>query len=979
MPSPIQETITAATVGVQGPAGPNVNASGLAALLSSAALVAPAGAQAVLAGLKSDGTLARYRPTGNAVLVSSFGAPTGTDDTATIQAAYDAAVATSRRLIFDDPTGGAGTTWITRSTILDTSGALSVPQVTNIDTSTGVITFDRAHKMNTGEVTQFVGTDIGSSTKIVAYTDYYVRVQSSTTVTLYDTAAHANAGGATGQIIPNKGNTTTGVIVTLTLAANLTNGQNTLTVTDGSKVIAGDTINLSTISGSTVNVSVLSVAGNVLTLTANYSGSTVNSGTVVWLSAVDVANTLTMEMGTTLAFTGPASYNGAYTVPTVTSISGSTVHFNWPINTNYPTPGATQGIIQQLYVDPRYQNRAIEISGSPGVILKKHASFSGTSVLMFSQGTQAYVHDLELWGRTYGQNLEGVNGGNINPGDDGIRFISMAGVRVERCRIKFCGDSALRFTTSTGWPGTRSTTYPQAGVYTFGVVVRDNYILDCFQLSTTNSNDSFRGGAKDITYTGNVFENIGGSVKFANRVSGSTNLMIYGNVFRRVGRHGLELDSVDNYDIHNNTFENCKAHGIQLIANNSSSSATANKIVGFAFNDCRIADNIFKAGPLTTSSSCAIAISTDAYADGTLFDYYGLIIRGNKVYDYPGTPVLLSTGSYVNLDVSDNQIVRCGGQRIFDIRPRISTTVAGMKSNMKFSGNVASRCNGTKTTMFYIYPSNGAAGGPYLRGVKIYNNTLDGQELTLGSNVSNDGRLLWTDWLQDAEIYNNTAQGFFGGMIYLQTEGKDVTIRDNILINANTVAGGGIQLTNTDGVNLLNNRIANGYAGSAAIGIDRQCKRVVIGGNDLKDSANKTISIGNVPVKTSLDRSRREDFMAAAPTTNNGTWDAGDRYRLTAPAAGASPGGICTVGGSLSTINTTATSDGSTAVLTSIGAMTNLSVGAYVTHPGFTGTRKIVSMTATTITLDANSTSVSAGGALTNVTPTFKTMAALAA
>ena len=48
--------------------------------------------------------------------------------------------------------------------------------------------------------------------------------------------------------------------------------------------------------------------------------------------------------------------------------------------------------------------------------------------------------------------------------------------------------------------------------------MKDNYFLDCFQTSTTNSNSNYQGGSRDVWYVNNLFENMGGSVKFANRV-----------------------------------------------------------------------------------------------------------------------------------------------------------------------------------------------------------------------------------------------------------------------------------------------------------------------------------------------------------------------------------------------------------------------------------------------------------------------------
>jgi hypothetical protein len=74
--------------------------------------------------------------------------------------------------------------------------------IDSIATATEVLTMASAHGWQTGQPVQFstIGTAPTSSPQVAAGTVYYARREGASTLTLYDTAAHAYAGGATGRI-----------------------------------------------------------------------------------------------------------------------------------------------------------------------------------------------------------------------------------------------------------------------------------------------------------------------------------------------------------------------------------------------------------------------------------------------------------------------------------------------------------------------------------------------------------------------------------------------------------------------------------------------------------------------------------------------------------------------------------------------------------------------------------------------------------
>lgn len=897
---------------------------------------------------------------GGVIYASSYGIPSGVNDTTLVQNAFNAAVAGSRKLVLDGP---PGTVYALQGTIQDSTGAMQTPRISDVNTTTGVVTFNAAHNLQTGNVLGTTGTNIGNGgalAQITAYTEYFFNRLSSTTGYFYNTKANAVTGTATGRIIPNIGVQTTGVFNTITNSGNINNGATSFTANDASKLVIGDFLNF-TGNGSSSFPKITNIVGNVITFSPAWGGSTITAGTTIWTSSMDVVSALTLEVGSTVSMN---SYNSVNSVFIITSINGLTLHFNNPPNTNLTA--SSQTVTLGAWCDPKYQAIKFELSASPGVIVIKGGSFTGTMFQWF-YCSNIYIHDMELRGLTTGYTPDP----NIVNGDDGIRVLGSAMCRVERCILKDFGDSALRFHTSSYWVGAKSTTYPNAGVYSNNIIVQDCTFINCFQLSTTNSNSDYQGGSTGIWYVNNYFDGIGGSVKFANRAPGAMDVFLLDNRINKCGRHGFELDSIDNYIVRGNVFRNVLKYGVVLIANNQ-------QPIGFEFHDAKIIDNIFYCAGASTGGG--IYFASDLYPDNTLWDYRGLEICRNKFYDCPNGsyPVQVANGSLVDFRLQDNTVDNCANPQAFRLTPRISVTT-GFRNMWQLTGNIVRNCSGTKCSMFYIFPGNGVTdSGKYIRGIMIANNMFDINDVTLGSNASNDGRFLWGDFLQDVIIHGNYVNGFGGSCVYIQTEGKDITVRNNEFIILNTASGSVLAFNGVNGVYISRNRLVNSYAGTGPVNFDRKCQNVKYANdNDLSQSASKSVSLGNVPNKSGNTGQLREDYVSSAP--NSGTWDAGDRYWFTGPAANTSMGGICTVGGSYSTISATGDSTNGSAVITSVSSMSNISIGMYLTHAGFSGTRKVIAMTSDTVTLNANATSDQTAAALAVANPTFKAMAAIAA
>jgi hypothetical protein len=122
---------------------------------------------------------------------------------------------------------------------------------TGVNSGTEVITLDATHGYTNGDPAYY--QDQGGSQN-VGLTDgnlYYVRSESSTTITLYDTAAHAIAGGATGRQDLTSGGSETQYIYSAAAAIyNNSGGAITINIVDG-----GDTPSIRNSDGSSTTVS----------------------------------------------------------------------------------------------------------------------------------------------------------------------------------------------------------------------------------------------------------------------------------------------------------------------------------------------------------------------------------------------------------------------------------------------------------------------------------------------------------------------------------------------------------------------------------------------------------------------------------------------------------------------------------------------------------------------------------------------------
>ncbi len=135
-----------------------------------------------------------------------------------------------------------------------------------------------------------------------------------------------------------------------------------------------------------------------------------------------------------------------------------------------------------------------------------------------------------------------------------------------------------------------------------------------------------------------------------------------------------------------------------------------------------------------------------------------------------------------------------------------------------------------------------------------------------------------------------------------------------------------------------------------------------------------------------VDKSLYDPDVYALGVPTVGTWSRGQQTRCSTMAVGVTPGAQCITNGHLAGVATTAlgtaTSGSPNIVLATLNDFDGYAPGIYITHPGFTGTVKIIGINLDTLTLtvDANATSTPGSPqAMTIATATFGKHAVLTA
>ena len=110
-----------------------------------------------------------------------------------------------------------------------------------------------------------------------------------------------------------------------------------------------------------------------------------------------------------------------------------------------------------------------------------------------------------------------------------------------------------------------------------------------------------------------------------------------------------------------------------------------------------------------------------------------------------------------------------------------------------------------------------------------------------------------------------------------------------------------------------------------------------------------------------------------------GTWLRGDRILDKTPTAGGVEGWVCTSSGTLGTLASVTGSITTGSTTLNVNDATQLAVGQFITIAGVTGTKRIVYLEGTTVTIDSSSNATVSGAAIAYSAATLKSFGAISA
>jgi len=154
----------------------------------------------------------------------------------------------------------------------------------------------------------------------------------------------------------------------------------------------------------------------------------------------------------------------------------------------------------------------------------------------------------------YGQTSFATNANPYWP-DQGVYFGSCDTVKVDRNKFYNFGNAALRVAT---WEHD-----PVVGVHSFNTTVTNNLFNNIYQTSTTVQ-DNIHGATAHYVMENNTFLNLRGSVKFASRTPGATDVHVLNNTINGGDHFGLEINNFSNFEIRGNTITNIKSVAVDI-------------------------------------------------------------------------------------------------------------------------------------------------------------------------------------------------------------------------------------------------------------------------------------------------------------------------------------------------------------------------------------------------------------------------------
>ena len=482
------------------------------------------------------------------------------------------------------------------------------------------------------------------------------------------------------------------------------------------------------------------------------------------------------------------------------------------------------------------------ITGPGATIVKSGFSYvgGGNPVFYFLEGSFIQVKELRFIGSQPSTT-------DVLYGDDGILSVDCVEIDISHNEFTNFGDGAIRNLS-------HYVTNPPTTVIAFNVHVGFNFFNNILQTSSTP------GGVDTVTFVGNTFSNLKGSVKFASRVANSGRIVVANNVIKTGLGVGFEFSSTGNVLVANNI-----ATDVPIMANFYTNTAVgANPAT---WDNLVITDNLF------SGCTTGIRVASTNYNDGTRVCVNNVTISNNTIRDITGgsnDAGVLLTGTISNARILNNSIFTYTSNGIYlTLDPRVALTT---RDNILIQGNQLTGGSGANAKWMNLTTS----GAPTRKVIGV----------TIANNVSYDSA--------GSNLLNTTDLKFIGNISYEVV--NSVWGQSGVTLDSCVIANNQITSTNA-GPNclLVGAKIFdNIFDGAVTYGfrIDGSSSALEARGNVFPTLAPtwNVASTGRWSLGVSAYSSG-----TAAPST--GAARVGDRCINTAAAVGQPKGWICTVAG----------------------------------------------------------------------------------
>lgn len=308
----------------------------------------------------------------------------------------------------------------------------------------------------------------------------------------------------------------------------------------------------------------------------------------------------------------------------------------------------------------RLQNVAfVSDRNNPAILRKDPATFKNEYLFYTRFSKNVTVSGFDIYGLMVEFKPE-LYATTTNPiwSDQGLYFGSSNGVTVNENRFFNFGNAALRITTTEA--------DPVRGVNSFNSTVLRNYFRNVYQVTTT-SNDTIHGGSSNYYFMGNTFDELRGSLKFASRTPGATDVRIHFNTIRSSSTDGIEIVGYNNLEVYKNKLQNIAGHAINCYSNGRSTN-------GFQWGD-----NLRFISNEINGANWGLRFSADSFGDGFAPTPSQVTIQSNLFQNIvgPSPAIALSNGLFKMPSITENKLNSIASKKYISPGNSLNPTIKG--------------------------------------------------------------------------------------------------------------------------------------------------------------------------------------------------------------------------------------------------------------------------------------------------------------